>query len=58
MSTNIEKMKADIQAIKKGLAMMGKDRRIALSVHKTYELIADMQATTEDLVKAIDELEK
>ena len=54
MRNDTEKMKENIQAIQKGLFAMSKERKIALSVHSTFELIESMQQQATELQQAID----
>ena len=54
MSNDTEKMKENIQAIQKGLFAMSKERKIALSIHSTFELIESMQQQANELQKSID----
>ena len=58
MSKDVAKMKENAEAIKKGLFLMGRNRVAALPVHKTWELIDDLEARAAELVKAIEAMEK
>ena len=48
-------IKANAMEIRKGLKKLGADRVVALSVHKTKELIAELEAKTEDLLQQLDD---
>jgi len=49
-------LKANATEIQKGLRKLGNDRVVALSVHKSKELIAELEVKIDKLVKQIDAL--
>lgn len=58
MSKDVAKMKENAEAIKKGLFLMGRNRVAALPVHKTWNLIDDLEVRAAELLKSIEEMEK
>ena len=49
-------MKANAVELQKGLKKLGNQRVVALSVHKSKELIAELEVTVAKLVEQIDAL--
>ncbi len=49
-------MKANAVKLQKGLKKLGDKRVVALSVHKSKELIAELEVTVAKLVEQIDAL--
>ncbi|MEJ6593365.1 MAG: hypothetical protein QNL99_15410 [SAR86 cluster bacterium] len=49
-------MKANAVELQKGLKKLGENRVVALSVHKSKELIAELEVTVAKLVQQIDGL--
>ncbi len=52
--SQVSEMKDNATAIRDGLQKMGKNRTVALSVHKTKELIDELEAHA---AKLVDQLE-
>jgi len=51
---NIDEAKEAAQAIAQGLKKMGPERKVALSTHKTKELIAALEKKAAQLVAALE----
>lgn len=47
-------MKANVEAIAKGLRSMGANRVVALSVHKSKELVAELEERTAKLLEQLE----
>lgn len=54
--SQIDDMKANALEIRKGLKRLGANRVVALSVHKSKELIADLEQRAEALLKQLEEV--
>lgn len=54
--SQIDDAKATANEIASGLKRMGPDRSMALSVHKTKELIVDLEAKARKLVEQLDSI--
>ena len=50
----IDDIKANAEEIRKGLRKLGANRVVALSVHKSKELIAELEEKAEQLVKQLE----
>lgn len=48
-----DEIKANVVEIRKGLKKMGADRAVALSVHKTKELIAELEEKADQLLQQL-----
>lgn len=56
MSQQIEEIKNNAKAIQDGLKKMGANRTVALSVHVTKDLVADLEETTKELIQQLEGL--
>lgn len=56
MSQQIEEIKTNVKIVQDGLRKMGADRAVALSVHVTKELIAELEQTTAKLAELVEGL--
>ena len=56
MSQQIDEIRSTARAIQIGLKKMGAKRHVALSVHKTKELVAELEEKTEKLVQQLESL--
>lgn len=54
--SQIDDIKSNAQEIRRGLKMLGKDRVVALSVHKSKELIAELEDRADKLLKQLEEV--
>ena len=54
MSKNDE-IKSHAEALQRGLKKLGADRVVALSVHKSKELVAELEETAAQLLQKIDD---
>lgn len=52
--TQISDIKANAEDIQKELRKLGANRTVALSVHKSKELIAELEEKVEKLVQQLD----
>jgi tetrahydromethanopterin S-methyltransferase subunit B len=50
----VDEIKANAREIRQGLKKLGADRVIALSVHKSKELIAELEQKADQLLKQLD----
>jgi len=55
--SQISELKASVEEILNGLRRLGPNRVVALSTHKTKELIAEIEARAEDVAKQLDAME-
>ena len=53
MSKN-DGIKSDAETLQRGLKKLGADRVIALSVHKSKELVAELEETVAQLLQKIE----
>lgn len=53
--SDLKKALSDAEALKKGLFLMGRDRKMALSNHITVDLIDSLEATAAELVKTLQQ---
>ena len=58
MKTELDGILHQVKAIQKEVASLGANRKVALSVHVTKEVIADVEARLEQLVDSIKNLEE
>ena len=56
--SQIDDIKANAREIRKGLKKLGANRVVALSVHKSKELIAELEEKTDELLKQLDEVKQ
>jgi hypothetical protein len=56
MDKKVEEAKENALAIQKGLRSMGANRTVALSVHVTKEVLADMEEKIALLIEQLDSL--
>jgi hypothetical protein len=54
--SQIDDAKSNAQRIRKGLRQMGADRAVALSVHKTRELIAELEKQADELLEQLEKI--
>lgn len=54
--SQIDEIKANALEIRKGLKKLGANRVVALSVHKSKELIAELEDRAEELLKQLEEV--
>ena len=54
--SQIDDIKANAQEIRKGLKKLGANRVVALSVHKSKELIAELEERADKLLKQLDQV--
>lgn len=54
--SQVDDIKATAEEIRNGLHRLGPNRAVALSVHKSKELIADLEEKAEKLVQQLDSL--
>lgn len=54
--SQVDDIKATAEEIRKGLHMLGPNRAVALSVHKTKELVEELEEKAEKLVQQLDSL--
>lgn len=54
MSQQVEEMKSNAREIQAGLKKMGANRTVALSVHKTKELVAELEEKMARLVQQLE----
>ncbi|MFT4797041.1 MAG: hypothetical protein ACJAYE_000720 [Candidatus Azotimanducaceae bacterium] len=52
--SQLDEAKATAKQIQNGLARLGEGRTVALSVHKTKELVADMEGQILQLIAQLD----
>ena len=52
--SQLDEAKATALEIQNGLARMGENRTVALSVHKTKELVAELEGKIEKLVSQLE----
>jgi aminoglycoside N3'-acetyltransferase len=52
--SQIDDIKANAEEIRKGLRKLGANRAVALSVHKSKELIAELEEKAEKLVQQLE----
>lgn len=52
--SQIDEIKKNAQEIRKGLKQLGPDRVVALSVHKSKELIEELEQKAEKLVEQLE----
>ena len=50
-----EKLIENIEIIKKGLNLLGRNRKTVLSHHKTFELTDDLEAKVEEMLVCLKE---
>ena len=55
--SQISEAKASVEEILNGLRRLGPNRVVALSTHKTNELIAEIEAQAENVAKQLDAME-
>ena len=55
--SQIDEIKSNVADIADGLHKLGPDRVVALSVHKSKELIADLERLAKQLVEQVKSLE-
>ncbi len=55
--SQIDEMKANARELTDGLRRLGPNRVVALSVHKSKELIAELESTANKLADQLDALE-
>jgi len=56
MEKKLEEAKENAMAIQKGLRSMGANRTVALSVHVTKEVLADLEERIAVLIEQLDSL--
>ncbi|MDH5737230.1 MAG: hypothetical protein OEZ23_02920 [Gammaproteobacteria bacterium] len=56
MSQQVEDIRNNARAIQAGLKKMGSRRQMALSVHKTKELVAELEEKAARLVQQLESL--
>lgn len=54
--SQVDDIKANAEAIRKGLKQLGPNRVVALSVHKSRELIEELEQKAEKLVQQLEGL--
>ncbi|XOV87422.1 MAG: hypothetical protein ACFHX7_21110 [Pseudomonadota bacterium] len=54
--SQIDDIKANATEIRKGLKKLGPDRVVALSVHKSKELIVELEARADKLLQQLEAL--
>jgi hypothetical protein len=52
--SQMDDIKANAQEIRRGLKKLGADRVVALSVHKSKELVAELEEKTDKLLKQLE----
>lgn len=55
--SQISELKTSVEEILNGLRRLGPNRVVALSTHKTKELIAEIEARAENVAKQLDTME-
>ena len=54
--SQVDEIKANAEEIAKGLKRLGPDRQMAMSVHKTKDLIVELEDRAKKLVEQLDSL--